>query len=691
MKSWSLSAVHHGPRRDGRSSVQPSAARHRLRQPVAKSRFGISPPRISLARLFSALRSRRRRLSDDLETLFTAARNRGNEGLMIKDLDSFYTPGRRGKSWLKMKRELATLDVVVTAVEYGHGKRIGVLSDYTFAVWDGERLVNIGKAYSGLTDAEIAEMTQWFLAHKISEHGLRLEVEPKDCLEVAFNNMMRSTRHESGYALRFPRIVRLRPDKLPEDADTIETVKEIYERQHAGMIVQVVMVVSRWPGAIQAVCNDERLTRQPSAIVMVVIAGVSCSRVFLRTAITQLCAVSQTTCSNWIVVWWMPNPRPSFLVDLAQNRIALRSRHVGDLHVRRERVVFRANAPHMQIVHIADARDLPASPIPPPPGSCRAECPRAEYSASRARCRCSTTESARRSRTTRPRRSSIVPSTGWQSRPQSPPRSRACRPPRAAARCGRSHRPERHSSSAIAPFITTPAAATQIITWRAHARDAGSAERLVENKERNRHQRQRIDQRGQHSGAPVAIGLGGARRTAFQKHRDQRQQQRQKVGEVMSRLGKQRQRVRADAGHHQQDDVKHGDGERDAQHPPRPMRMPVSAVRVHATRIAQGCLCGAGAPPPSWRYLPTSSLRSPKSGAESSANALSFSGQLEIKMKKTFVIPALLLLARVAAQTSPARRRDRAPIQESRQQRAPRHHAQPPEKHHRRRRSHAGR
>ena len=171
--------------------------------------------------------------ADDLDALFTAARDRGNEGLMIKDLDSLYTPGRRGKSWIKMKRELATLDVVVTAVEYGHGKRIGVLSDYTFAVWDGGHLVNIGKAYSGLTDAEIAEMTQWFLAHKISEEGLRLEVEPKIVLEVAFNNMMRSARHSSGYALRFPRIVRLRPDKGPEDADTIETVKEIYERQHS--------------------------------------------------------------------------------------------------------------------------------------------------------------------------------------------------------------------------------------------------------------------------------------------------------------------------------------------------------------------------------------------------------------------------------------------------------------------------
>jgi len=169
--------------------------------------------------------------ASELDALFDAAQARGNEGLMIKDPASAYTPGRRGKSWLKLKRELATLDVVVTAVEWGHGKRIGVLSDYTFAVWDGERLLNIGKAYSGLTDAEIAEMTQWFLAHTVEDHGFRRVVEPKIVLEVAFNNMMRSDRHESGYALRFPRIVRLRPDKLPEEADTIERAREIYERQ----------------------------------------------------------------------------------------------------------------------------------------------------------------------------------------------------------------------------------------------------------------------------------------------------------------------------------------------------------------------------------------------------------------------------------------------------------------------------
>lgn len=171
--------------------------------------------------------------TDALEQLFTAARDRGNEGLMIKDVDSPYSPGKRGKSWLKMKRELATLDVVVTAVEYGHGKRIGLLSDYTFAVWDAnkDRLVNIGKAYSGLTDVEIAEMTTWFLAHTIDDQGFRRVVEQKIVLEVAFNNMMKSDRHDSGYALRFPRIVRLRPDKAPEDADTIERAEEIYKQQ----------------------------------------------------------------------------------------------------------------------------------------------------------------------------------------------------------------------------------------------------------------------------------------------------------------------------------------------------------------------------------------------------------------------------------------------------------------------------
>ncbi|HSY12848.1 MAG TPA: ATP-dependent DNA ligase [Verrucomicrobiae bacterium] len=169
---------------------------------------------------------------DQLEQYFEAAMARGNEGLMIKDIASPYMPGRRGRWWLKLKRELATLDVVVTAAEFGHGKRIHVLSDYTFAVRKGEELVNIGKAYSGLTDKEIAGLTEWFLVHTTADHGHLREVEPEIVLEVAFNAIMRSDRHDSGYALRFPRIVRVREDKLPKDIDTVEAVEKIYKRQH---------------------------------------------------------------------------------------------------------------------------------------------------------------------------------------------------------------------------------------------------------------------------------------------------------------------------------------------------------------------------------------------------------------------------------------------------------------------------
>ena len=167
-----------------------------------------------------------------LDDEFDAARARGNEGLMIKDPASFYKPGRRGREWLKLKRALATLDVVVTTVELGHGKRRSVLSDYTFAVRRSEKdgeLLNIGKAYSGLTDLEIAEMTEWFRGHTLQEfaHGRVRVVEPHIVLEVTFDRVQPSKRHKSGYALRFPRIVRLRPDKSVEDIDTLETVRKL--------------------------------------------------------------------------------------------------------------------------------------------------------------------------------------------------------------------------------------------------------------------------------------------------------------------------------------------------------------------------------------------------------------------------------------------------------------------------------
>jgi DNA ligase-1 len=167
----------------------------------------------------------------DLDRAYAVSRERGNEGVMLKALDSTYQPGRRGLSWIKLKRELATLDVVVTAAEYGHGKRAKVLSDYTFAVRDGDALKNVGKAYSGLTDAEIRELTEWFTLHTIDDREWIRIVEPTIVLEVAFNNIMESDRHESGFALRFPRIVRVRTDKPASEVDTVERVREIFATQ----------------------------------------------------------------------------------------------------------------------------------------------------------------------------------------------------------------------------------------------------------------------------------------------------------------------------------------------------------------------------------------------------------------------------------------------------------------------------
>lgn len=155
----------------------------------------------------------------------------GHEGIVAKAATSPYLPGRRGGFWFKLKQPFATLDVVVTAVEYGHGKRHKVLSDYTFAVRDRERLLNIGKAYSGLTDADIREYTDFFLKHTIEDHGHRRTVVPVIVLEVAFNNIQKSRRHESGYALRFPRIVRIRKDKAASEIDTLETVAKLFARQ----------------------------------------------------------------------------------------------------------------------------------------------------------------------------------------------------------------------------------------------------------------------------------------------------------------------------------------------------------------------------------------------------------------------------------------------------------------------------
>ena len=170
--------------------------------------------------------------AEEIDRAYGEARARANEGVMLKAAGSVYQPGRRGLAWVKLKRELATLDVVITGVEYGSGRKAQLLSDYTFAVrGEGGELLNVGKAYSGVTDAEIVELTEWCKAHTLEDRGHFRTVEPAVVLEVAFNNVMRSDRHASGFALRFPRIVHIRRDKPVEEIDTVERVEEVYASQ----------------------------------------------------------------------------------------------------------------------------------------------------------------------------------------------------------------------------------------------------------------------------------------------------------------------------------------------------------------------------------------------------------------------------------------------------------------------------
>ena len=198
-----------------------------LRTPLHKRRQQLGtlvlPPKFRAAKVMPA------GSANEIEQIFQAARRRLNEGLLIKDPESFYLPGTRGMYWFKLKRELGTLDVVVVAAELGHGKRNNVLSDYTFAVRDeisGE-LLPIGKAYSGLTDGEIAELTAHFKQNTIADHGRYRRVKPDVVLEVAFNSIQPSTRHASGLALRFPRIKAIRRDKNVDSIDTVQYACEL--------------------------------------------------------------------------------------------------------------------------------------------------------------------------------------------------------------------------------------------------------------------------------------------------------------------------------------------------------------------------------------------------------------------------------------------------------------------------------
>jgi DNA ligase 1 len=191
---------------------------------VDEAEVGVQRLMVSPARLVES--------AEEIDRAYGEARARANEGVMLKAAGSGYQPGRRGLAWVKLKRELATLDVVITGAEFGHGRRAGLLSDYTFAVRSAEgELLNVGKAYSGVTDAEIAELTEWMKAHTLEDRGHFRTVEPLRVIEVAFNNVMRSERHGSGFALRFPRILRIRDDKPVEEIDPLERVEEIYRGQ----------------------------------------------------------------------------------------------------------------------------------------------------------------------------------------------------------------------------------------------------------------------------------------------------------------------------------------------------------------------------------------------------------------------------------------------------------------------------
>jgi DNA ligase-1 len=191
---------------------------------------GISSTIYDLPSTISPIAVLRTAGSEAVQAAFKQARADGHEGLIAKDPASPYSPGRRGKAWLKLKTS-STLDCVVVAAEQGHGKRAEVLSDYTFAVRDeaSGQLRVIGKAYSGLTDAEIEQLTAHFQRHTLSKERRKHQVEPNLVLEIAFDSIQPSKRHDSGLALRFPRIHAIRRDKTAADIDTLQYARSLVD------------------------------------------------------------------------------------------------------------------------------------------------------------------------------------------------------------------------------------------------------------------------------------------------------------------------------------------------------------------------------------------------------------------------------------------------------------------------------
>jgi len=172
--------------------------------------------------------------AEEAKLFFEEAIEAGHEGLMAKKLDSAYTPGIRGKRWFKIKKTLEPLDLVIVGAEWGYGRRHNWLSDYYLAARDAEtgRFMVVGKTFKGLTDEEFVQMTKRLKELIIEKQPHGVVVVPKIVVQVAYNEIQKSPKYECGMALRFARIKRIREDKSPEEADTIQSVREIYERQY---------------------------------------------------------------------------------------------------------------------------------------------------------------------------------------------------------------------------------------------------------------------------------------------------------------------------------------------------------------------------------------------------------------------------------------------------------------------------
>jgi DNA ligase-1 len=172
---------------------------------------------------------------NEVDQIIAQSRDRAVEGLMIKRWDSPYRAGRPTGLWWKLKVQPYTIDCVLIAAQSGHGRRAGLLTDYTFGLWDDghQTLIPFAKAYSGLTDEEIAEVDAWVRSHTIERHGPVHMVEPTRVFELGFEAIQRSTRHKSAIAVRFPRMLRQRPDKKPQDADTLAALRDLLEKSES--------------------------------------------------------------------------------------------------------------------------------------------------------------------------------------------------------------------------------------------------------------------------------------------------------------------------------------------------------------------------------------------------------------------------------------------------------------------------